>query len=79
MAAQPLLRIGSGHQIDIWTEPWLPNNEEPWIQSTWIPGLEATTVNGLFATRDRLWDLDILRDIFSERDMNLIMQIPLGR
>lgn len=28
--------------------------------------------------RERQWDMDLIRDLFSERDMNLILSIPLN-
>ena len=44
-----------------------------------VPGLEDAIVDGLFAHENQLWDMNMLRDIFNERNQNLILQIPLSQ
>ena len=62
----------------LWIEPWLPDDDNPWIQPPRPPGLEDASVHSLFITGERIWDMDILVDIFNERDRNLILRIPIS-
>lgn len=41
------------------------------------PGLEHRTVDGLIAMNGREWDSDILNDLFNERDISIIYQVPI--
>lgn len=40
--------------------------------------LEGKMVNSLFKERLREWDADIVRDVFDDRDVEIIMGIPLS-
>ncbi|KAM6582866.1 hypothetical protein CsatB_009868 [Cannabis sativa] len=70
------LCIGSGLYANVLNDPWLPNDTDGLIQSS-HPALIGTTVNSLMQTDGMAWDIDILNDLFTERDKNLILQIPL--
>lgn len=39
--------------------------------------LEQVKVHALMQTGAKAWDEDILRDLFNEMDMKLILQVPL--
>ena len=41
-------------------------------------GLENEKVSSLMVEAGNIWDLDILRDLFDERDRNIIERIPLS-
>ena len=84
LAAQSLIRhgtrwrVGSGHQVNIWTEPWLPNDESPWVQSPRLPEVEETTVQNLLVPGEHAWDMDILQVIFLDRNRSFILQLLLS-
>ena len=73
-------RVGDGHKINIWTEPWLPVVVSLSVQTMQVSGLEEASVNMFFFTRMRgvgIWNT--LSNIFNERDRRLILQIPLSQ
>ncbi|XP_038715124.1 uncharacterized mitochondrial protein AtMg00310-like [Tripterygium wilfordii] len=84
IASQPLVRsgaqwrVGKGDRIKIWTDSWLPDDSNPRVMSLVIQGSEEAVVRGLIRTDERLWDQDILRDLFNDRDRDLINKIPLS-
>ncbi|XP_073121019.1 uncharacterized protein [Henckelia pumila] len=72
------IRIGSGKQTCIWKDPWLPDKINPFISSGGHPDLINLTVGSLRVAENGAWDLDIVRDLFSERDQQLIISLPLS-
>lgn len=71
-------RIGSGLQVNIWNDRWLPDLNNPFIETNCSPVLAQAIVNSLRITPDDSWDIDLIKDLFSERDQNLILSIPLS-
>lgn len=71
-------RVGNGKSINIWTKPWLPNDEDGFLQTEKITHLESTTVSALLTEDGAKWDEDILNDLFQIRDRELILNIPLS-
>lgn len=84
MEAQTLLkrgvvrRVGSGRDIDTLNDPWLPCDEDPFVH-TRHEALKNSKVQSLMVTGERVWDNELIADIFEERDANLILAIPLRR
>uniref|UniRef100_A0A803QIF3 Reverse transcriptase zinc-binding domain-containing protein n=1 Tax=Cannabis sativa TaxID=3483 RepID=A0A803QIF3_CANSA len=82
LEAQDLVRkgtrwcVGSGEDINVLHEPWLPCEEQPFIEST-HPGLLGSKVCNLMEVGGGSWDKEILDDLFEERDKKLILDIPL--
>ncbi|KAM6544531.1 hypothetical protein CsatB_025267 [Cannabis sativa] len=80
--AQQLVRkglrwcVGNGTRISILNEPWLPCLENPYV-TTSHPSLLQAKVNNLMTMDGTGWDLEILEDLFEERDRKLIEKIPL--
>ncbi|XP_073129262.1 uncharacterized protein [Henckelia pumila] len=72
-------RIGSGHQTLIWDTPWLPDVSNPYIVSACPPGLQLSAVSSLRLSDTCGWDVDLLNEVFEERDKNLIQSIPLSQ
>ncbi|XP_073153987.1 uncharacterized protein [Henckelia pumila] len=62
------IRIGTGIDTLIWGQPWLPDPDFPYIVFTCPATLQRSTVNSLRSLEDGRWDLDILYDLFEERD-----------
>ncbi|CAH9089844.1 unnamed protein product [Cuscuta epithymum] len=66
-------RVGNGKSINIWDDPWLPDQANPMV--TTASGLSQATVAMLLDESGNAWDEDILTDIFVDRDASLIRGI----
>uniref|UniRef100_A0A803QPB9 Reverse transcriptase zinc-binding domain-containing protein n=1 Tax=Cannabis sativa TaxID=3483 RepID=A0A803QPB9_CANSA len=81
--AQALVRngarrsIGSGASVSILLDPWLPMGSNPFVILD-HQGLVDKKVASLMSVGEKSWDLEILDDMFVERDKNLIMSIQLS-
>ncbi|XP_074341789.1 uncharacterized protein LOC141679182 [Apium graveolens] len=62
----------SGAKIKIVGQPWLANNDSPYI-TTDFQELEGRTVASLFQNGNSMWDLDIIKSVFNDRDQQLIL------
>ncbi|KAL8100581.1 hypothetical protein AgCh_032729 [Apium graveolens] len=69
-------RVGDGSNIGILAQPWLPDRQNPVI-TTRHPALEGTMVKNLMRVDNRDWDIDIVEDLFEDRDKRLIYSIQL--
>ncbi|XP_073119607.1 uncharacterized protein [Henckelia pumila] len=72
-------RIGSGEQTLIWGTPWLPDSSNPFIVSACPPELQQQKIRSLRTSQVGGWDMDILNDLFEERDKLLIQSTPLSK
>lgn len=83
MEAQVLLkqgavrRVGSGTNVDILNDPWLPHFEDPYVHSEHM-ALIGRKVGALLIPGQNEWDIDLIENIFTERDSRLILSIPLN-
>lgn len=79
MEAQILLkmgavrRVGSGNNIDIVKDPWLPNTQDPYVHSL-HPALVGNKVSSLMMEDQNEWDVDLTNDIFDDRDVILFFR-----
>lgn len=84
LASQELLKSGLacrvGNRVSIAVEgnPWLSCANNPYITTT-NEALKGKTVSSLMTTDQNSWDIDLVHDIFNERDASLILSIPLQR
>lgn len=84
IASQPLvkkkarLRVGTGVNINVFSDPWLPDPHNPYVESVPDFGLEDLSVSSLRVSLTEGWDTAIIADLFSARDRNLIQKIPLS-
>lgn len=69
-------RIGNGEDISILHQPWLSSEENYYI-STDSPSIVNQKVASLFRTGTKEWDLDVIRDIFVERDQQCIVNTTI--
>lgn len=69
-------RVGNGISVDILRDPWLPHGSHPYVQ-TQHEALTNKTVDVLMVPNENQWDEDLIQDIFMERDIELILSIPL--
>ncbi|KAM6589239.1 hypothetical protein CsatA_011844 [Cannabis sativa] len=69
-------RVSDGHNISVKGESWLPLESNPYVIST-HPALDTTFVSNLMLTDGFGWDLELLDDLFNDRDKMAIIGIPL--
>lgn len=69
-------RIRNGQSTRIWQIPWLPGDINGFISSDMPEYLKDAQVVSLVDEHTRVWDIDVLNDIFNERDCELIQKIP---
>uniref|UniRef100_A0A803QE18 Reverse transcriptase n=1 Tax=Cannabis sativa TaxID=3483 RepID=A0A803QE18_CANSA len=70
------IRIGNGLRTNITTDPWLPDKHQPLITSS-HPALAGNYVVSLMHINQQRWDVDIMADLFNDRDRALILGTPL--
>ncbi|XP_048499711.1 uncharacterized protein LOC104890046 isoform X5 [Beta vulgaris subsp. vulgaris] len=70
-----LWRIGDGKDVDIWGMPWVMDDEGRHITSE--PNDLYPKVSSLIDESCMEWKLDIIEEVFNERDIKCIMTIPL--
>ena len=73
-----MMQVGSGHNISIGNDPWLPNITDGFVSTKLNEELATTTVSCLMMPNQRIWDYDVVSDLFNIRDKDLILQIPLS-
>ncbi|XP_074361952.1 uncharacterized protein LOC141702152, partial [Apium graveolens] len=76
LEAQTLLkrarwRIGDGHSISVMGQPWLSEVQNPFITTQHI-ALQGAKVHSLFKTDTKVWDEEIIEDLFEARDRKAI-------
>ncbi|KAM6553695.1 hypothetical protein CsatB_014457 [Cannabis sativa] len=69
--------IGLGNNIPILQSPWLPDDVNPFVISD-HPALSTATASNILTPDGSQWDVEILDDLFVDRDKHLIMSIPLS-
>lgn len=72
------LRVGNGITVDIKKDPWLPRVNDPYIHTV-HDDITNQKVSYLMSTFNHNWDIDLVQDIFNDRDANLILSIPVRR
>lgn len=65
-------RVGAGKGISIVGQPWLQCDENPFI-TTVSPAIDNNSVSALMCIDRKEWDLEVVRDIFNERDKQCIL------
>lgn len=70
--------MGDGCNVDILNDPWLPDIENPYV-ITKSEALIEQKVSSLFDMNQDQWDMDVLAEMFEERDYMLIVSIPVQR
>lgn len=68
--------VGNGENIQISGQPWLNEEINPYITSV-SPAFENQTVSSLMIPGIRAWDVDVVRDLFNDRDQGCIERIIL--
>ncbi|XP_031124288.1 uncharacterized protein LOC116026999 [Ipomoea triloba] len=69
-------RIGSGSEVKVWGDPWLPDIENPYVITLEPEYLNSPRVNSLFCPGTTCWDRDLIYGIFNSRDAQQILSVP---
>ncbi|CAN1800547.1 hypothetical protein LINPERHAP1_LOCUS22583 [Linum perenne] len=64
--------------IRVWGDPWLHTDENRTIASPPIDGLADMRVNELWIPGTKQWDTELLEELFDEREVETILEIPVG-
>lgn len=72
------IQVGSGQNILIGSDSWLPNAANGFISTSLNERLATASVSSLMVPGQHKWDYDPVVDLFDTRDRNLILQIPLS-
>ena len=67
------VQVGSGHTISIRKDPWLPDLNDGFVSSNLNEELATTSISSLMMPNQRVWDYDVVSDIFNSRDKTLIL------
>jgi hypothetical protein len=69
-------RVGSGEEIDVWQDPWIPRGSTRRVQTPNEMD-EHLLVFDLIDQSTGQWDEEVLRAIFVQEDVDDILQIPV--
>lgn len=67
--------MGTCTTISIIKDPWLPN-DDPYVHTD-NEAIRNSSIDALMVPGQCVWDVDVLKDVFLDRDTQLIMSIPL--
>nr|GME02889.1 uncharacterized protein LOC109189653 [Ipomoea batatas] len=70
--------ISDGRGTIIGTDPWLVYVENPFVTTDLHESISNATVSSLLSENGSGWDAECVRDIFNERDANVILNIPVS-
>lgn len=70
-------RIGDGMDTRVWQVPWLPYTNNGYLITLILDELKYMTVRDLMNDNHSNWDVDVLQDLCTDRDKELIQQIPI--
>ena len=70
-------RIGTGENVQIWTDPWIPMSPDRRVVSP-RGQTRLTKVNDLIDPMTGKWDEELIQSIFNHVDTTRILQIPLN-
>lgn len=82
LATQDLLKQGlgcgmrNGELVNIMTDPWLADVENPYVVTS-SEALINKKISSLLSMNAHGWDIDLIHDIFVDRDAEIIIAIPL--
>ncbi|CAN1746948.1 LINE-1 retrotransposable element ORF2 protein [Linum perenne] len=71
-------KIGDGTSINVWSQPWLRNDDNMWVETEMQVGMEDATVSDFLIPGSPTWDEETIRATFDERDADIILQTPIA-
>ncbi|XP_019190724.1 PREDICTED: uncharacterized protein LOC109185199 [Ipomoea nil] len=70
--------VGNGDDTFIGTDPWLPVDNNPYVETVLHPTVHDAPMSSLMNRHGTGCDVECVKDIFTDRDANLILNIPLS-
>ncbi|XP_060974644.1 uncharacterized protein LOC133039726 [Cannabis sativa] len=70
--------VGPGTNISVQFDLWLADDSQPWVTSS-ANGMETWTINDLMVVGERAWDLEVVLDIFNDRDKEIIIRTNIDQ
>lgn len=77
LAYRILWKIGDSSRINVWRDPWLRDPENHFIHTPLFEELQDLKVQDLMIPFSTSWDIELIEEIFCERDVKEILSIPL--
>lgn len=71
-------KIGDGSSIKVWVDPWLRDPINFRVLTPMMHELSNILVNDLFTPGCIEWDVELVEELFNERDRVAILSIPLN-
>lgn len=71
------MSIGTGTDTLVWKIPWLPCHENGYLTTLMPIELEHIKVCDLLDVQEKKWDDAILKELFNEKDIQLIQNVHL--
>ncbi|KAK4387778.1 putative mitochondrial protein [Sesamum angolense] len=71
-------RIGTGHSVNIWTDPWLPRSPSFRVITPRPSHVHVVWVHDLISEDLHDWNVELIRAMFWPEDRDLILQTPLS-
>ncbi|CAL9002074.1 unnamed protein product [Prunus brigantina] len=71
-------QVGSGAEIDIWKDPWLPRPSTFRVISPKPTGCAVTKVTELILDHPRRWNISLLSNLLYPPDVDVIRTLPLS-
>lgn len=70
-------RVGSGHNIHVWNNPWLRNDPGFYVETQTNAELSDIVVSDLMVADRKEWDIELSQELFHQRDVNCISRLLL--
>ena len=71
-------QLGTGEQVSLWNDPWIPLLPNFWPFSAPMLGTEDWRLSDVIDESDMTWNDMMVRDLFSEIECGRILGIPLS-
>ncbi|KAL0404192.1 UNVERIFIED_CONTAM: putative mitochondrial protein [Sesamum radiatum] len=71
-------RIGTGHVVDVWKDPWIPRIPSLHLITPKPIGIPTLFVSDLILPHAREWNVELVQNLFWVEDSDLILKIPLS-
>ncbi|XP_071721648.1 uncharacterized protein [Rutidosis leptorrhynchoides] len=72
-------RIGNNASVSVWNDPWIPKDGDYYVHTPMMERMEDLQVKDLINEDATTWDATMIRGIFSDIDVHIILRIPLPR
>ena len=69
--------MGDSSQIRVWYDPWINDEGRGYATSIVPTGREGMTVSELIDENGNEWKVDVIKEVFNERDAENILAMPI--